>query len=139
MRSRPNPSFGQGLSDWTKSLCEGIELPPVARELVTFSLDHILRRVLDEACVAEHALRAVDLSLQARDLSRGVAVACALGRFHDGLEDPELFALERYAHTAAAEHLSCLLHTGQRLHVDCVGLVGLEPRRDDQTRLAVRQ
>src|SRR5205085_5575698 len=110
MRSSPNPSLGQGLSDSTSSVAESIELPPVARELFPFGVHDVGRRVLDEAVVGEHPLGARDLLAQALDLRGGVAVARALRRPHDRLEDAQLLTLERHAHAAAAEHLRRLLY-----------------------------
>src|SRR5205823_5731281 len=95
IRSSPKPSFGHGLSDSTSSTAEGIELPPVARELLAFGLHDVGGRALDEAVVREHPLRPRDLLLQALDLGRRVAVACRLRRPYDRLGIPVTEVVER--------------------------------------------
>src|SRR4051794_23261858 len=101
MRSSPKPSFGHGLSDSTYSRADGIELPPVARELLALGLDDVRRRVPDEPLVREHVFGAGDLLLQPLDLGRRIAVARPLCGPHDRVEDPPFLAPELREHTAA--------------------------------------
>src|SRR5438874_9056277 len=123
MRSSPKPSFGHGLSDSTSSTAESIELPPVARELLAFGLHDVGRRVLNEAPVREHPLRAGDLLLQALDLGRRVAVAGRLRRPYDRLKDAQVLAFQRNTHAAAAEDLGRVLDHLERIRVGRVGTV----------------
>src|SRR6266852_3189827 len=109
MRSSPNPSAGQGLSDATQSVFasglgpESIGLPPVAGELLALGVDDVTRSVGDEALVREHLLGAGDLGPKPRPLRVDVAVRLRpLGLDHD-LEDPLLLVLERDEDTAAPE------------------------------------
>src|SRR6202795_1745125 len=109
MRSSPKPSFGQGLSDSMYSSADGIELPPVARELLALGLDDLGRRASDEPVVGQHSFGAPDLFVQALDLGCGVPVARSLRWFHDRLEDPPFLALELWDHTTTPEHDSSFL------------------------------
>src|SRR5262249_61977834 len=92
---------------------EGIELPLVARELLAFGVDDLRGRVLDEALVREHPFRPGDLFSKTLDLGRCVAVA-VLARADDRVEDAQLLALERNAHTAPAVHLRRFLDRRER-------------------------
>src|SRR3954471_4440688 len=140
MRSSPKPSFGQGLSAPTQLVADCVELTPVALELLALGLDDVRGRPGGERLVCEHALGALDLAFEPRDLRIRVpaVLLCAL-RLHDRVEDPLLVAFERGEHAAAAEALGRLLHADERIDVVAVGPLRLEPLRDDQSRLAVRQ
>src|SRR5215467_4196467 len=107
MRASPNSS-GQGerLSSQTRlSAFEGLELTAVPLELGPLGVDDIGRRLLDEALVREHRLRARDLLPQPLALGvDGVVVACGAAlRLHDRVEDALLVALERDERPAAPE------------------------------------
>src|SRR5258706_15251138 len=74
IRSRPKPSVGQGESDSSQLTAEGIELSPVALELVALGLDDLGRRLAREAGVGEHLFAPLDLLLEACLLDVEVAV-----------------------------------------------------------------
>src|SRR5206468_27991 len=97
------------------SAADGIELAPVALELLALGSDDLGRRIRDEALVAEHLLAALDLLAQPRDLRLGVAVRLRALRLHDRGEDALLVALERRHDARAAEHLRELLHALERV------------------------
>src|SRR5206468_11651073 len=130
MRASPKPSFGQGLSDSTYSRADGIELPPVARELLALGLDHVGWRVLHEVVVREHSLGARDLFLEPRDLGSGVAVARSRGWFDDRVEDPPFLPLELGQDAAATEDHRGFLDCPERARVGVVARN--RPRRADQ-------
>src|SRR5689334_19446553 len=106
MRSSPKPSTGQGERDATQSVADGIELAPVALELLALRVDDRRRRVRHEAIVREHRLGALDLLAQARTLGLHVAVRLHALRLEDRVEDATLVvALEQRHDTRAPEHL----------------------------------
>src|SRR5919106_4583623 len=104
MRSRPNPSWGQGESEsshataeaspprWLAILAlgENGQLAAVALELLALRVDDRGRRVLDEPLVRQHALGTRDLLAQAHDLRVAVAVDTLLLRAHHRSEDAPL-------------------------------------------------
>src|SRR3982751_2431339 len=104
MRPSPNSS-GQGVSDSSQpmfSAAEGIELAPIAGELLALTLDDVRRRVPDEALVSEHPFGACDLLAQTLALCLRVSVHLHTFGPHLRLEDPPLVPLE-FDHHAAAE------------------------------------
>src|SRR5436190_4410790 len=104
MRSSPKPSLGHGDRDSTYSVGESIELPLVARELLSLSVDDVRGRVLHEALVREHAFGASDLLAQTLDLRPCVAVG-VVARANDRLEDTQIVTFERNADSTSSEDL----------------------------------
>src|SRR4051812_26362949 len=137
IRSVPKPSAGHGLSNSSQLTADGIELAPVALELLALGVDDRGRRVRDEALVRELFLRTLDLLAQPFALGVGIAVRLRALRLDDRVEDTALVALERRNDAGAAEPLRVLLPPSERARLRLVAR--LRPRRDDQPRLADRQ
>ena len=116
---RPGPGAEQRRDP--VSPADGIELAPVALELLALRLDDLGGAFCDEALVREHPLGARDLLAQPLALGVDVAVRLRALGLHDRVEDPLLVALERDEHAAAAEDRRRLLHALER--------AGLAPRR----------
>ena len=134
MRPRPNSS-GQGLSDSIQRVChagEGIELSPVARELLALRLDHLGLRVRDELLVREHPLAPLDLACagaRSRRL-RSRSTSSAPGgrrRRRSAARRPRATATPLRRKIAAASWTA-----SSACRSACVRVVRLRPGRDDQ-------
>src|SRR5882672_11378319 len=118
MFSSPNSS-GHGLRLATQAVfaspAEGIELAPVALELLSLGGHDLGRRIRDKLLVREHLLAATDLLEQPRALGIGVAGRLVTFRFDDGVEDPLLVRLQLCRqHAAATEHRCGVTHSLER-------------------------
>src|SRR4029450_11053429 len=84
-------------------VADGIELTPVALELLALRLDDLRRSIRGEPLVGDPALGARDLLAKALDLGFGVAVGLDPLGPDDGVEDPLVVAVELGTDAAAAE------------------------------------
>src|SRR5919198_5329453 len=101
IRSRPNFS-GHGESASSQLTGESVELTAVPRQLLTLGGDDVLGSIRHETVVGEHPLSPGDLLPEPLDLGGRVAIRLLPLRFHDGLEDASLLAVELDAHAAPA-------------------------------------
>src|SRR5919109_1035806 len=132
IRSSPNSS-GQGVNLSMKLTAEGIELAPVAGELLALALDHVGGRIGDEALIPEHSLGACYLLAKTLDLRRRVAVCSHPVGAHDGVEDAPVVTVERDEHAAASEDGGRVLNAVEIAVGLAEPVVRLGPRRDDES------
>ena len=101
-RARSRPPARARASSATQSVADCIELAPVALELLALRLDHLGRRVRDEALVREHALaRAISLRSRSRSASTLPFAFDAVG-LDDRVEDALLVVALEHRDDAAS-------------------------------------